>query len=195
MKHFIVLTLIIFTLYLFIYYFRYDKNCNLRITLRNLFADHAVYTKFFVQSVIFKFPDIDVIKKRLIRNQEDIGNGLRSKIGDDNANKLISLLKEHIKLAAQVVSNLMVKVDKKTLNYSINKLFENSDNVSKLISSLNLYKLPLDIVQKEFRKHNEYVAEFATKQINGDYIGVYQTYDKYFNHMMHFSDMLYSALI
>jgi hypothetical protein len=62
------------------------------------------------------------------------------------------------------------------------------------MSSLNPEKLPLKIVKEEFHQHNQYVIDNAVLYHSKKYKEQLTTYDEYYTHMLHFSDMLAYAL-
>lgn len=87
-----------------------DKNLvtfdpNIKDSLRKLFTDHAVYTKMFIESALEGIPDVKTIERRLMRNQEDIGNFLSLKLDSKKGKNITKLLKEHISLAAACVTS------------------------------------------------------------------------------------------
>jgi hypothetical protein len=161
--------------------------------LRKLFTDHAVYTKFYIESFLSNLPDSTFIAKRLMDNQKDIGNAVKPIVGTSKGDALIALLTEHIQCAAEVLAHLLAKEDA-AMKRSIRSLFRNSDDVATFLNSLNPRKLPLDVVKREFRMHNQHVLNIATLHAKKEYEKEIAEYDAYFNHMMRFSDMLYDAL-
>ncbi len=167
---------------MFCQYKKYDQ----QIALRRLFTDHAVYTRFFIESALKSLPDTDAITKRLLQNQEDIGDA----VGSD---KLTELLKQHIMAAAGAVSAVKSN-DKSKVDSAVKKVFANSKKVSRLISSLNPSKLPYDVVLEQFNKHNQYVIDMTVLLHQGKYSQGLKLYDEYFDHMMMFSDTLNNAL-
>lgn len=164
---------------------------DLRIMLRKLFTDHAVYTKFYIESALNDLPDSTQLANRLFENQEEIGLNVGYIVGEKNGQTLTTLLKAHIAAAANAVSAAKKKED---LTVPKQKLFANSAQVAKFISSLDESSLPYDEVKKQFDQHNTYVLEIVTLQLEKKYDDEIKTYDMYYNHMMMFSDMLFVAL-
>jgi hypothetical protein len=162
-------------------------------TLRKLFTDHAVYTKFYIECASSDLPDLKVITDRLLDNQKDIGDFIKPIVGNDNGNLVTKLLKEHILAAAGGVAALK-SGNQDNIKNAVSKIFKNSEEVSKAISSLNPSGLPYDIVHKHFDEHNQYVIDIAKLHLEKKYSEEIKKYDAYYNHMLSFSDMLNNGL-
>ncbi len=164
--------------------------CDTRQTFRRLFTDHAVYTKFYIESALQDSPDLEAITTRLLANQQDIGNFIGSILKNKKVAEVVTkLLQDHILAAAGAV-NALKSDNKQQIDDAVKKVFANSIEVSKAISSLNPHGLPYPIVLSQFNHHNQYVLDIATLHSQKEYVRELQTFDAYFDHMMHFSDML-----
>lgn len=174
-----------------------SKRPTLKETLRKLFTDHAVYTRFYMNDYLHgcsSKASLDATVARLMENQKDIGDGIEFKIGQDNAHQLTKLLQEHIGLAAQVL-NAVKNESSAKLQSALSELFNNADRVGAFLHELNPRKLPLAVVTKEFRQHNQHVVDMATLILKSEWKASLEKYDQYYNHMLHFSDLLYHALV
>lgn len=171
-----------------------NEKPTLKDLLRKLFSDHVIYTKFYINSVISDLPDVSDVATRLFANQDEIGKNLGSLeiIGKDNGDKLAKLLREHIECAATIIN---LAKNKKDLKDASEKLFANSAQVAKFISSINPASLQYETVKKEFDKHNNFVITMTSERLEAKYKEEIITFDEYYNHMLGFSDMLYSGLI
>lgn len=165
----------------------------LMIQMRKLFTDHAVYTKFFIESKLHSLPDIDVITTRLLNNQDDIGNFVGKYVGTTRGMQLSTLLRNHILAIADVVDAIKEKNNDKIKSSTI-KVFDNSKQVATFLSALNPTKLPLDIVSKLFNEHNQFVIDIATLHDQQKYSDEIKMYDIYYEHMLRFSDLLTSSI-
>lgn len=168
-------------------------HCTKKEILRKLFTDHAIYTKFFIESSLNNLPDLDVITARLLDNQMEIGKYVGTIVGESNGIKLSNLLKEHILLAAECIEKLK-KNESKELNIAIEKLMENATKVGIFLNTLNPEKLPLAMITEEFKQHNKYVLNIATLHSKGKYKEEIETYDIYYKHMLMLSDTIFRAL-
>jgi hypothetical protein len=80
-----------------------DTKTQLRLDMRKLWDDHAAYTRSYVISAIAGLPDTDAVAQRLLRNQDEIGNAIKPYYGEEAGRKLATLLRDHIKIASEVV--------------------------------------------------------------------------------------------
>jgi hypothetical protein len=88
--------------------------------MRKLWIDHVTWTRLFIISAAANLPDKDATTQRLLQNQTDIGSAIVPYYGKDAGDKLTSLLKEHILIAADRVGAAKagdkVKSDRSTRN-------------------------------------------------------------------------------
>jgi hypothetical protein len=73
---------------------------------RKLWSEHVFYTRNVLISIISNLADVSSITTRLMKNQEDIGEFIRPYYYDEDVDQLITLLKEHITLAATFISGV-----------------------------------------------------------------------------------------
>lgn len=71
--------------------------------MRELWADHIVYTRSFIVSASAGLADTSEVLQRLLRNQDEIGEAIKPYYGDENGTKLASLLRSHIQLAGKAL--------------------------------------------------------------------------------------------
>jgi hypothetical protein len=159
--------------------------------LRKLFTDRAVYTKFYIESVLQDSPDSSSIGKRLYENQEEIGLNVGYIVGTDKGIKLSALLKQHIQAASATV---IAAKNHQKLDAHKSKLFANSKHVAAFLSGLNRTMLPYPVIKKHFDQHNQFVLEMVNLHLTKKYDAEILKYDQYYNHMMMVSDLLYVAL-
>lgn len=167
---------------------------DLKSSLRKLFTDHAVYTKFVINSIVDNTNDLTVVLNRLLENQKDIGNQIRDIIGNESANELIRLLTIHIKLAGEVIKASKMKESHKLLQSKVNILFENGDQIADLLNSLNEEKLPYETVRDMFHIHNQFIIDMTIERLHGNYLNEQRSYDAYYNEILEMSDAISNAL-
>jgi len=66
-----------------------DRSCSLYCISNEIYSDNG--------------KDTQVLLDRLLLNQVDIGDQLKSIVGEDNGNNLTTLLEKHIELAGDVI--------------------------------------------------------------------------------------------
>src|ERR1043166_1935584 len=67
----------------------------LRSAMRKLWEDHIIWTRNVICNLVVNLPGKDDALKRLMQNQEDIGNAIKPYYGNDAGAKLTDLLKQH----------------------------------------------------------------------------------------------------
>lgn len=170
-----------------------DKNIvllpvDLKSTLRKLFTDHAVYTALVMKSIVDHGKDTEILVNRLLSNQKDIGDQLRSILGDNKANTITFLLTEHVKLAGDVMKAASEK--DKSLDDKIRKLFANGDQIAAALSIVN-YK----IIQPMFHIHNQFVIDMTLARAQGRYSQEQELYDGYYTEILAMSDAIATGLM
>jgi hypothetical protein len=76
---------------------------DVRAAMRKLWEDHITYTRNYIISALAELPDAGAIAKRLVKNQDDIGEAIKPYYGEEAGQKLAALLKDHIAIATEVV--------------------------------------------------------------------------------------------
>jgi hypothetical protein len=71
--------------------------------MRELWADHVVYTRNFIISAAAGLGDTADVSQRLLRNQDEIGDAIKPYYGDAAGSQLAALLRTHIQLAGQTL--------------------------------------------------------------------------------------------
>jgi len=75
----------------------------LRPDMRKLWTDHTVWTRDYIIAAVGDQPDAPAAAKRLMRDQEDIGEAAANYYGKAAGDKLTSLLKERISIAVDLI--------------------------------------------------------------------------------------------
>jgi len=73
-------------------------------------TDHVVYTRDFIIAATEDASDVSAVTNRLMKNQEDIGDGISKFYGRPAGSPLTSLPKQHIQIAANLVKRLSRKM-------------------------------------------------------------------------------------
>lgn len=76
---------------------------SLKQDMRRLWTDHVVWTRSYIVAAVADQPDVKAAEKRLLQNQEDIGNAVGKIYGAPAGQQLTALLKEHITIAADLI--------------------------------------------------------------------------------------------
>ena len=101
---------------------------DLRTNMRKLWEDHVTWTRNVILCLADSLPGADQAVKRLLKNQDDIGNAIKPVYGEAAGNKLTALLHDHIVIAADVVKTAKAG-DNAALDAANKKWFANADEI------------------------------------------------------------------
>lgn len=166
-----------------------DKGAELHDAMRRLWSDHVLWTRLFLVSAAGDMPDKDATTKRLLRNQEDIGNGIKTFYGADAATKLTALLKDHITVAADLIAALKAKDSAKTEDLKA-KWSANADEIAAFLAKANPKSWPLEDAKSMMQEHLSLTTDEVSARLNKDWDADIAAYDKIHEQSMKMADML-----
>ena len=76
---------------------------DLRLAMRKLWSEHVIWTRDYIVAATTDHPSAPAVSRRLLRNQDDIGNAITPYYGAAAGSRLASLLKDHILIAVDLV--------------------------------------------------------------------------------------------
>src|SRR5688572_20849852 len=160
----------------------------LKTGMRELWEDHVTWTRNVIFNIIDDLPGTDEAVKRLLKNQDDIGNAIKPYYGEDAGKALTALLRTHITQAADLLK--AAKKDDNTAFEAINKKWkENGDEIAAFLSKANP-NWPLAEMKKMMQDHLTLTINEAVARKKKDYAGDVVAYDKVHNEILEMSDML-----
>jgi hypothetical protein len=166
----------------------------LRTDMRKLWEDHVTYTAFFYKAAIQGGDDAGKIAERLLRNQDDIGNAVKPFYGAAAGDKLASLLRDHILVAADVVKAAKAG-DQAGLEAANKKWYQNADDIAALLSSANPENWPRKTLEDMLHGHLAMVTDQVVATLKHDAAGAIAAYDKGAEHMLMLADALTSGIV
>jgi len=165
----------------------------LKTAMRQLWEDHVTWTRNVILCLTDDLPGTDEAVKRLLKNQDDIGNAVSSFYGQDAGKKLTALLYDHIKIAAEVVKAARAG-DNQKLDDANKRWFANADEISEFLSKANP-NWPLADMKKMMHDHLQLTTNEAVARLKKDYSGDVAAYDKVHKEILEMSDMLADGII
>ncbi|MFJ7950192.1 hypothetical protein ACIQZG_01560 [Lysinibacillus sp. NPDC096418] len=160
---------------------------------RLLWMEHVNWTRMTIISIVFGLPDLPFVQERLLRNATDLGNCLRPFYGDQIADRYAELIKEHLVLAAELVT-AAVKGDAETAALKEKEWYRNADDISVFLSSINPC-LRKEDVQKMFYTHLALTKDEAVTMIQKNYKRDIEIFDEIEAEALAMSDMIASAIV
>jgi hypothetical protein len=109
---------------------------SLRRAMYRLWVDHVMWTREYVVSAIEGAPDAEPAARRLLKNQEDIGNAVAGFYGEEAGAALTDLLKQHILIAVDLV-DAAVKGDQERFASEDKRWDENAAAIARFLAGAN----------------------------------------------------------
>ena len=166
----------------------------LRTEMRKLWEDHITWTRLAIISLVAGTPDTDATVARLLQNQADIGDAVKPFYGRTAGEKLTELLREHIRIAADVIAAAKAG-DRAKLGDAQARWVANADEIAAFLHSANPRHWPLGVLKAEMHMHLELTTEEAVARLQGDWTADVAAYDKVHRHILHMSDLLANGIV
>lgn len=162
--------------------------------MRKLWEDHVTWTRLFIVSAAAGLPDQGDTTRRLLQNQTDIGDAIKPFYGNAAGDKLTALLKNHIMIAADVVTAAKLG-DKMKLDSANKRWFANADDIAMFLSEANPRNWPNGAVRMHMHEHLKLTTEEAVAQLKGDWTGSIRAYDKVHMQILAMADALSEGIV
>ena len=171
-----------------------QTKAELRGAMRRLWIDHVTWTRLFIVSAAANLPDKEATTNRLLQNQTDIGNAVGAIYGKAGGDKLTTLLRDHILIAADLVG--AAKAGNTARVDSLNKKWGgNADEISVFLNSANPKNWPTATLKSLMHTHLDQTLAEATHQLKGDYASSVKDYDAIEKHILVMADALSEGII
>jgi hypothetical protein len=160
---------------------------------RLLWMEHVNWTRMTIMGIVFGLPDLPFVQERLLRNATDLGNSLRPFYGDKIADRYTALIREHLVLAAELVT-AATKGDAKTAAEKEKQWYRNADDIVDFLSSINPY-LKKEEVREMFYTHLALTKLEAVYMLQKNYKADIEVFDKIEVQALEMSDMIANAIV
>lgn len=157
--------------------------------MRRLWSDHVAYTRLFIVDAVAGTADKDATTQRLLRNQSDIGDAVAGFYGRAAGDKLAALLKDHIVIAANIVTAAKAGDNAKVASEN-KRWHDNAVDIAKFLHGANPKNWPESTLQSALFTHLDQTLNEATHQLKGDYATSMKDYDAAMSHMLMVADIL-----
>jgi hypothetical protein len=160
--------------------------------MRRLWGDHVAYTRLFIVNAAAGSADKDTTQ-RLLQNQTDIGNAVAEFYGHDAGTKLTALLKDHILIAASIVTAAKAGDNAKVTSEN-KRWHDNATDIAKFLHGANPKNWPEATLQTALFKHLDQTLSEASNELKGNYAASIKDYDQAMDHMQMVADTLSSGI-
>jgi len=171
-----------------------EKQFTLRQEMRKLWEDHVTWTRLVIVSTAAGLPDLDATTQRLLQNQVDIGDAIKTFYGDAAGAKLSALLREHIIGAANLLAAAKAN-DQAKLAAARTAWYANADEIAAFLSGANPTAWTASGMQAMMKEHLDLTLAEAVNQLQGHYPESVADYDKVHDAILKMADMLSKGII
>jgi hypothetical protein len=162
--------------------------------MRQLWSDHVTWTRLFIVDAAADLPEKSATTQRLLQNQTDIGSAVATIYGKPAGDKLTSLLRDHILIAADLVG--AAKAGSTARVDSLNRKWQaNADDISVFLNGANPKHWPVATLKSAMRTHLDQTLTEATHQLKGDYAASAKDFDAIEKHILMMADILSDGII
>jgi hypothetical protein len=165
----------------------------LKTGMRKLWSDHVVWTRQYIVDAAAGAPSADAASKRLLKNQEDIGNAIAPYYGTAAGAKLTDLLKQHILIAVDVVAAAKAG-DNAKLADADKRWHDNAGDIAGFLSSANR-NWPKQTLTSMLNEHLALTTQEATARLQQRWDDDIAAFDKVFSQSMMMADALSDGII
>jgi hypothetical protein len=171
-----------------------SKEAAFREAMRKLWEDHIIWTRQVIVSALAGLLDLNFAVERLMQNQVDIGNAIKSFYGDAAGDKLTALLKEHISGAYGVLVAAKAG-DNSKLDTANKAWYKNADDISVFLSGANQQNWPVEQMKAHMKEHLDLTEAEAVARLTGKWADDIVTFEKVHFQILGMADMLSSGIV
>ena len=165
----------------------------LRQGMRDLWADHVVWTRAYIVAAVADDPSASSALDRLMRNQEELGGAIAPYYGAAAGAGLTRLLKEHISIAGELVGAAMAKDDAKVKDADA-RWHRNAEEIATFLSDANPNWGRADLVRM-LNEHLSLTTQEATLRLQQNWREDAAVFDRIYDQAMAMADALSDGVI
>ncbi len=165
----------------------------LKTNMRKLWEDHITWTRNVILCLVDDLPGTNQALNRLLKNQDDIGNAIKTYYGEAAGDKLSGLLRAHIAISADVVKAAKAS-NTPALDEANGRWMANADEISEFLCKANS-TWSLAEMKMMMHDHLKLTTEEAVCRIKKDYDADVIAYDKVHNEILKMADMLTDGIV
>ena len=166
-----------------------EQRLVLHDNMRRLWEDHITWTRLFIVGAAADLPDTPATTQRLLRNQEDIGDAIKPFYGRAAGEKLTSLLRQHIVVAADLVAGATAG-DKAAVERHSAAWYRNAREIADFLHAANPRHWARAEMRAMMREHLDLTLTEAVAHLERDHRTDIRTYDRIHRQILGMADML-----
>lgn len=174
----------------------FNFNCRqlqLSNSIRELWVEHVMWTRFFIVSTAFNLPDLQFVTERLLQNPVDFAKLLRSFYSKQTVMQFQELFTDHLLIAAALV-NAAKAGNSAEVEKQRRLWYMNAEEIAKFLASINCFWS-----EKEWREllfdHLRMTENEAVFTLTGQYEESINEYDKIQTEALEMADVMTCGII
>ena len=164
-----------------------------RNDMRKLWEDHVTWTRLAIISLTTQSPDTGATVGRLLANQDDIGAAVAPFYGEAAGNRLATLLREHISIAAELIAAAQAgnqaEVERQQARWEAN-----ADELAGFLNGANP-RWKLEPTREMLHEHLRLTTGEVVARLEGDWAADVAAYDEIHVQALHMADMLSAGIV
>ena len=162
--------------------------------MRKLWEDHVTWTRLAIISLTTNAPDTGATVARLLKNQADIGDALKPFYGDKAAERLTSLLRDHILIAADLIAAAKAG-DQAAVAQQQARWTANADQIAGFLAGANPGSWPLEEMKAMLHEHLRLTTDEVLARLHADWDADVAAYDAIHAQALGMADMLSNGIL
>jgi hypothetical protein len=164
---------------------------------RKLWEDHITWTRCVIVSAATlptDLPDRGATTQRLLDNQVDLGNVIRTFYGNRAGDDVTALLTQHIVLAARIIDAAKAG-DTATQQDALDAWYDNADQIAIYLHRLNPQNWSVQALKSALAQHLDLTLQEAVHRLGGSYAADIADYDSVHNQIFGLADTISAGII
>lgn len=170
-----------------------SASTSLKLAMRRLWSDHVVYTRCYIISAIAGLQDAQATATRLLNNQDEIGNAIVPFYGKEAGDKLAELLKEHIKIAVELVEAAKTG-EQQRFSDADKRWTDNANEIASFLAGANP-NWPKKDVTDLLSLHLKITKEEAVARLKAQWEDDIKKFDEIYTEIMVLADALSDGIV
>ena len=162
--------------------------------MRKLWEDHITWTRLYIVSALADLPDKDATANRLLQNQSDIGNAIKTFYGDPAGDRLTALLRDHILIAVDLIAGVK-SGDTVRSNRASARWDANANDIADFLHSANPKHWSAAEMRSMMHEHLSATTAEVVARLKKDWAGDVRAYDHVHLQILGMADMLSHGII
>jgi hypothetical protein len=162
-------------------------------TMRELWEQHAAWTRATITAIVFNQPDEPQITQRLLRNPHDFRDALQPYYGETIASRFDELLTDHLVIAAELVKAAKAG-DGRGAADAERRWYENADDIAVFLGRINPF-WSVESWRIMLYEHLRLVKAEAVEMLRGNYQASINATDENEDHVLGMADMMAEGII